>query len=401
MRYLRGMRTIAILLLVTSLSATGQQWEQMPDFPGIARDDAASFNWHDKIFVGTGRDVGFQYTNDWYVFDTGTETWAPIASLPASGRQYCSGFVLSDGIGFLFGGVGANGPLSELWRYQFLTDSWEQMAPLPAPGRYACSVIPASGQYAYVCGGLLQGGIPTNEVWRYDQVTNSWTEMAPFPGTPRHRATTMGDLLIGGADVDHQALSDVYQYNPGNDTWTQRPDIPAPRFGAKTAGFFLFCGASSLADFHDNTFQRAWPPNYTWSEAAVQPFPGGPRRGAVAAMQEAVSHTCRAYFGTGLNGSTRYNDWWRLNCPFSSIDEIPDRTIAAFPNPASGHVAVTLPHGWTNADFRIHDAIGRTVSTGLMRNSAPISIATLAPGRYELLLTHADRTFRAPFIKLP
>jgi hypothetical protein len=40
-------RLFPLLSLVTSL-ASAQTWQQLPDFPGTARDDAASFSINNK-----------------------------------------------------------------------------------------------------------------------------------------------------------------------------------------------------------------------------------------------------------------------------------------------------------------------------------------------------------------
>jgi hypothetical protein len=387
-------------LFFCCVAASAQLWQQMPDFPGAPRDDAASFHLHGMYsYVGTGRDTAFAYRNDWYVFDMGSQTWAEAPTLPASGRQYCSGFTLGNGsVGFLFGGTGENGPLNELWRFDGFTQAWTQAASLPGPGRYACTVITTIDQ-AYVCGGLLAGGTPTNEVWRYDNITNAWTQMAPFPGTPRHRAAGMGLFLIGGADVDYQALSDVFEYDPSNDTWSQRPDLPQPRFGAVAIEGVLVGGASSLTDFHADVCIQNWQTD-VWS-VGQQSFPGGPRRGAVAAHFSLMADVCIVYLGTGLNGTTRYNDWWRMACPFTSIGEVEGGAITVLPNPATGHVTASLPANWSTAAFRIHDAIGRVVRTGTRGSSEAIPVSDLAAGRYTLVVEHAGRSLRAPFIKLP
>lgn len=79
------------LALVSSLvcAIAHAQWQQMPNFPGTPRDDASAFAIDDKVYVGTGMDVGFQLTNDWYRFDGSSLQWSAIASLPATPRQYC------------------------------------------------------------------------------------------------------------------------------------------------------------------------------------------------------------------------------------------------------------------------------------------------------------------------
>ncbi len=111
-----------------------QTWQQLPDFPGTARDDAASFVLHGTIYVGTGFEAGFNLTNDWWRFDPNTDTWTAVASMPTTPRQYCTAFTIAD-TGFVFGGIDAFGAMSELWAYYPDQDVWEQRASLPDEAR--------------------------------------------------------------------------------------------------------------------------------------------------------------------------------------------------------------------------------------------------------------------------
>lgn len=383
-------------VLLFTLPAHGQSWTQLSDFPGTARDDAASFHSSYQAFVGTGMDAGFQLTNDWYAFNADGQ-WQPVAALPASGRQYCSGFnLLDERWGYLFGGLDGNGPLNELWRYDILLDEWSALAPLPAPGRYASAVI-TSGDRAYVCGGLLAGGVTTNEVWCYDLATDSWSAVAPLPGVPRHRAASMDLMVIGGADSTYQALSDVYQYDPVADSWLQMQNLPAPRYGAQCAGGFLFCGASSPSQFHDDVF--AFQAGM-WSVASFPQFPGGPRKGAVAAMQLMTSESWAVLFGLGTDGTARHSDWWAV-VYITGMEEFVAGTTIVHPDPVRTELTPTMPTTWPSADHQVIDATGRVVLRGTLLNGQALDVGNLMPGRYSLSLVHQGRQLFASFIKLP
>jgi len=392
------MRWATFFSLLVVLPAFAQQWQQLLDFPGAARDDAASFHWNDKICVGTGMDVGFQLTNNWHVYSMITQSWESIASLPSTGRQYCNGFSLGNERGYLFGGVDANGPLNELWCYDPLSNVWSQRASLPGSGRYASAVI-TDGEHAYICGGMLDGGIPTNEVWRYDRVSNTWEARTPMPGTPRHRAAVVDNVVVGGADSSFQALSEAYAYNPLNDQWTPRPDLPAPRFGASGVEHLHFCGASSLAQNHTEVLVYDWLSG-TYDGSIIPPFPGGPRKGGIASSQSSLADMGLFFYGLGIDGPTRYNDWWVLAYG-TGLNEYGQGTISIYPNPASTHINAVLPTHWPEASFQIYDAVGRTLSNGRSVNGQPIPIDVLPPGRYELWLEFNGERIRAPFIKLP
>ena len=47
----------------------GQSWEETSTFSGTPRDDASYFKIGSKHYIGTGREVGFGCTRDFYFFD--------------------------------------------------------------------------------------------------------------------------------------------------------------------------------------------------------------------------------------------------------------------------------------------------------------------------------------------
>lgn len=391
------MRSLAAIPLL-AWGVCAAQWYQMPDFPGTPRDDAAAFALDDKVYVGTGMEVGWGLTNDWYAFSLITESWAPSASLPASGRQYCSAFKLDNDLGYLFGGVDANGPLNELWSYDAQTNSWIQRAPLPGPGRYACTVLVFDVQ-AFVCGGMLEGGIATNEVWRYDRITDAWTQRNPMPGPGRHRAAGMYLHVIGGADSSFQALDDVQYYDHTNDEWHTRPPLPEPRFGASVGEPMLFCGASSLSENHDTVLLMD-DNSGNWSSAAIPGFPGGPRKGGVAAALPLGTKSSAHFFGLGIDGPTRHNDWWMF-FRSTGMAEHGAALTRVFPNPAGILVAIDLPAHWPHAACIVRDALGRNVREQVVPQGSSLNVGGLPAGRYELLVRYGDELLRAPLIKSP
>ena len=376
------MRALTLLTCLCGTAAGAQQWVQLPDFPGSARDDAASFTIYEKTFVGTGLDLNFQLTDDWYVFDTYTEVWDTIAVLPASPRQYCTAFALDDK-GYLFGGLDANGPLNELWCYDPGTDSWSAKASLPTAGRYASSVI-IGGGHAFICTGMLAGNVPTNEVWRYDPVNDLWEQKAAVPGPPRHRAMSDDFLLAGGADSLFQALTDCYEYAYVTDTWIAKADLPEGRYAADMVDGILIGGASSPTQVHDQVWWYDWLGD-AWGTTSFPPFMGGPRRGGTTGRNLVIADIGVIYFGLGSDNVQRYKDWWRLDFAVG-IDAHRSCVLLLRPMPAANALFITYSDQAPHV-LELVDLAGRTVHTW---NGRPerIDVSELAPGRYSLL----DRT---------
>lgn len=395
-----GMRCYTPALFSLALSAAAQTWSQLPDFPGTARDDAASFTIGNKIYVGTGMDVGFQLTNDWWCFDTQTEIWAPIAAMPTTPRQYCTGFTIVD-TGYVFGGVDANGALDQLWAYHPEQDTWEQKASIPAEARYACVAVTGFYTNAIVATGMLASGVPTNEAWKYQAAVDAWEAIASVPGPARHRAACFldggGMRIVGGADVDNNALSDSWSYPIWFETgeWYTAPNLPAPRYGADGSGDYvtvLTGGATSASEFHDET----WILNgNAWS--AVEAFPGSPRRGGVGAAGMSTSPwLTRFYYGTGSDLGSRYKDWWMLEFPVS-VAEHSSGSLALFPVPANSSLIIRMqaPSAWQI--WRLFGWDGRLLMQGPVgAANIELSTASLVSGSYMVHLVgiHGTATER-------
>lgn len=370
--------TIVALLLASTANAQYFEWTALPAFPGTARDDASAFTVGDVVYVGTGRDVSFALTRDWYSFEMQSGSWSPIADLPASGRQYCSSF--SDGTyGYLFGGVDDAGPLNELWRYDPLQDSWSAMTPLPAPGRYAT----VSFNNGMVCTGLMSGGVATNECWQYDVASDSWAARAPVPGPPRHRAAGSGGhvFVIGGLSAEGDVLDDAHVYDPVFDSWSAISPIPGARFGADAVfddalgTIYIVAGASSVTEFHDEAWMGA-----TWQPIAD--FAGGPRRGGVMAFGAPNMNAQNIYYGTGVDDTQRHSDWWVYQNLSETVHEHATDAIRIFPNPSNG--LVRMDHGGEarNMIYRLMDGTGRMIETGHYHAGDQLDLRDLAPGRY-------------------
>jgi N-acetylneuraminic acid mutarotase len=405
MTYLRDMRRVAWIPALLTLATSAQTWTQLPDFPGTARDDAATFTINDKIYVGTGMEVGWGLTTDWWCFDRATASWTAIAPLPAAPRQYCTGFNIVD-TGYVFGGVDANGALDELWAYHPETNSWEQKASLPAEARYAS--VSTTGYYgdAIVATGLLASGDPTNEAWKYHANNDTWEPMAPVPGPARHRAACFlgagGMVIAGGADSSFAPLADAWSYPIWFETgeWYPETDLPAPRWNAEGSGGntpVVIGGAT--AEGTANTFPDAWSFDETeWH--ALPSFPGGPRRGGIAASGPDNAWTGTLYFGLGLDGAERHKDWWMLEFPLGLVEHDVPR-IGLFPNPATNSVTLSWPDNRTQAQVHILDNLGRIISRLQVNNGSPLDVHGLQPGNYTLVVQHGAARLHGSLVKIP
>ena len=395
-----GMRLLAPALLVSSIPVVAQSWTQLPDFPGIERDDASAFTIGTDIYVGTGMDVGFQLTNDWYRFNTLTNSWSPVASLPAAGRQYCSSFEL-DGNGFLFGGVVNGTATNELWRYDPATDTWTQRASnMDSCSASTAFVLDGAG---HVVSGNLASGLPCNFHWVYDAAADEWTLATPLPGPPLHRAASFVDegtaWVTAGSIAPLYAVAESYAYLPLTGTWTSRAPLPQPRFsgdavGVPDGGVFV-CGGTydppSVA--HDEVWHYAASTD-TWQ--TYPPLPAGTRRGGVIAFVPPN----KVFYGAGSDNVVRYRDWWMLELPVG-IGKLATVPFSLSPVPADASLRVSLQEGTFSGDLRITDLEGRTVlHTRMAGNTITIPTASLASGTYVIGLRNEKGVSSTRFMVL-
>ncbi|MFZ1688670.1 MAG: kelch repeat-containing protein [Flavobacteriales bacterium] len=363
------------LLIAVALDGPAQIWTQLPDFPGTARDDAATFALDEDIYVGTGMEVGWALTTDWWRYSAFSGQWSSVASLPASGRQYCTAFGELDK-GYLFGGLDSSGALNELWEYDDGTDTWTQLPSLPGPGRYAGVGWINSGT-AYIATGMMDGNVPTKEFWSYDTGLQQWTQLDDVPGPSRHRAMCFGNgYVAGGADSSWQALEDAYYYSGFiGAQWAQISPLPQPRYGAggSSGSYHIICGASGAPTLHDEAWQYLsfWDP--------VPAFPGGGRRGGVCSAFFGLSG--EVFFGLGLDDSlVRHDDWWSIQYA-GGISDVVSMPLTVHPNPGTDVLTID-PCVEAPLHLRIHDIGARTFHQSVIAGSTSLDPTNWASGVY-------------------
>lgn len=393
------MRLGFLSLIVASTQLLGQVWTQLPDFPGIERDDASSFAIGTDIYVGTGMDAGFQLTSDWYRYNTLSNTWDPVAALPAAGRQYASTFVL-DGNGYLFGGIVAGTATNELWRFDPTGGAWEARAS-NADSAFASTAFSLDGA-GHVVSGNLASGLPSNFHWVYDAAGDSWTMAMPLPGPPLHRAASFvhnGTAYIsGGSLAPLLAVAESYAYLPIIANWETRASLPAPRFsadavGVPDGGVFVCGGTYDPPSVAHNDVWHYIAATDTWE--AYPPLPMGTRRGGVIAFVPPN----QVYYGTGSDNAVRYKDWWMLELPVGIEEAGYSAAFSLFPTVAHTEINIRVALDIGPADVTITDLAGRAVHRTTMTNgSVTIATTSLRVGVYLATVRWATGTSSRRFV---
>jgi N-acetylneuraminic acid mutarotase len=158
---------------MNSFDPITNEWAPIAAFPGGIRQSATAFSIGDKGYVGLGLkyvEGVFTYYKDLWQYDPSTEEWAQVADFPGDARDRAIGLSL-DGKGY----VGLGFPFHDWWQFDPVANSWTQLAPYPEEN----SVLDVSG---FVLNGKIYivGGY-SSQCWEYDPSQDKWQRQTSLP----------------------------------------------------------------------------------------------------------------------------------------------------------------------------------------------------------------------------
>ena len=202
-----------------------------------------------------------------YKYDPATNTWTPIASLPAP-RGWFSGTTDSTYI-YLLGGVDQNfNTTATLWRYDPVSNTYDTSLPAYTIPTYFHASAYLNGKIYRIAGRAIGTDF---HVEVYDIATNTWSMAANYP-VANHSlmAVALGSYIYGAGG---NAFPDkTYRYDPNTDTWDDAAvaDLPAGRSAAASGAYngrWILAGGD--VNFAISTSAIAWDPvTNTWSDLA-------------------------------------------------------------------------------------------------------------------------------------
>lgn len=226
----------------------------------------AQGSWSNKDSINTGRygAAGFAVGNYGYVvsgyhttailndcwqYDPATDTWAQMANFPGGMRWGFAGFTIGN-YGYVscgFSSVQNYTMFNDLWRYDPSNNSWLSRASMPATGRWNNVAFAINGK-GYVGVGQNSTNQMRNDFWEYDPVNDAWTQKQNFPyplAMASSFATGSYGYIVCGNDTTTTLLvqpsrNDIHQYDPVNDVWTQKTDLPGA--GRQSPATFTITG---------------------------------------------------------------------------------------------------------------------------------------------------------------
>ncbi len=293
-----------------NISCSTGTWTYIGSIPNSmpGRNNQVTATVNGKIYMGLGNTNDLVF-NDWWMFDPQTGQWTRLPDFPGKPRDLAFSFVIGHVI-YVGGGDSLRYyPYADFYAYDTQSNSWKSVASLP----YELSSASATsdGQYGYVFGGETYMGYEAR-ILRYDPTNDQWSVMDTVPGGAGRRAPFIiydsGYLYLGTGRINTtDYLSDFYRYQLSTGTWELLPDHPYPVYEAwpviVNQKLYLLGGHKPVAEFTDQYYAYNFQ---TGSWEAIRSFPGGPRNDLRGGADQG-----RIYVGMGVTPYLTFPpDWW-------------------------------------------------------------------------------------------
>lgn len=150
--------------------------------------------------------------------------------------------------------------------------TWTEKQSFPGPERTAATSFVVNGK-AYITGGTTDFSTFFKDVWQYNPADDTWTKKNDMPVS---RAGAVSFVINNKAYIttgnnDNIALSDLWEYNPANDVWVQKTGLPGG-FARSNATGFSINGKGYIATGGVKDFWEYSPASDTWTKKTDPPF---------------------------------------------------------------------------------------------------------------------------------
>jgi N-acetylneuraminic acid mutarotase len=192
---------------------------------------------------------------------------------------------------------------------------WERTTdfPVDAPSRMTTFTI---GDCIYYCCGHHNNNGQSNSIWEFNTVSKQWVKKNDFPGEARFSAFgfSIGNKGYMGGGIKEQSgngtLSDFWEYDPSNDTWLKKMDIPnggiaeANAISHKGKGYVVLGLENWYGSLYKTDFKVYDPATDTWN--ILSEFEGSSRRYSEVAI---VNDEMYLFGGSNSNNPFEKDIW--------------------------------------------------------------------------------------------
>jgi len=327
----------------TPCASIGSWTEQAPYPIAVFGNAVASQGGNVYSFGGIVNNIAIANA---YKYTPATNTWTPIASLPAPRGWFSA---TSDGTYvYLLGGVDQNfATTATLWRYDPVSNTYNTSLPSYAIPTYFHASAYLNGKIYRIAGRAIGTDF---HVEVYDIATNTWSMAANYPFANHSlMAAALGSYIYAGGG--NASPDKTWRYDPGTDTWDDAAvaDLPAGRSAAASSAYngrWILAGGD--VNFAISTSAIAWDPvTNTWSDLSNMVQARDYLAGATAGQSfYAVAGSSAP--GTGTNDNQQYTE-----TPCGTPTPTPTATPTITPAACSllenfdNVTPPTLPPGWT------------------------------------------------------
>jgi hypothetical protein len=314
----------------TPCSSVGS-WTEQASYPIVTSGQAvASVGGNVYSFGGIVNNAAIANA---YKYTPATNTWTPIASLPAP-RGWFSG--TSDGTYiYLLGGVDQNfNTTATLWRYDPATNTYNTSLPSYTIPTYFHASVYLNGKIYRIAGRAIGTDF---HVEVYNIATNTWSMAANYPFANHSlMATALGGFIYAGGG--NASPDKTYRYDPGTNTWDDAAiaDLPAGRSAAASGAYngrWLLAGGD--VNFGISTSAIAWDPaTNTWSNLPNM-LQARDYLGGATAGQSFYAVAGNSGPGTPTNDNQQYNETCTTQTPTPTTTPTPTATLTPIVTPTA------------------------------------------------------------------
>lgn len=399
------MSFILSIFIISTFTLISQEWEESTPLPAgtVTRNHPITFSIGQHGYYMTGYGSDDRVHKDVYRFDSESQTWEQLEDFPGLARGFSYG-VEHNGIGYVGFGLWFEGQssayLNDLWSFDPETEEWTQLPSCPCDGRRHPALVAANNKIFVGLGD--KPGENLKDWWEYNIETQEWRQLPDLPGLERHHPyyfAVDNDVYVGlghGTRVDvhgKRIYKSWFKWDTETDEWTQLNDFPGvgrvagTQFSYDGKGYVLSGQDDEHSNFPEGEFYQYDPVEDTWS--ALPSHPGTSSRWAPGSFVI----DGYVYFTSGRSNFdpvVEHADLLRFKLPSSlaSVEE-GEQLFSVFPNPVSSKLYINTYNVIDN--IVITDILGNVVFES-NQNITEVNLENFAEGTYLVNVTSNSKS---------
>jgi hypothetical protein len=317
-RYTLSVRTCEAGSLYANSILVADTWRKLANFTAGDRYKGVGFSINGFGYAGLGTKISNQVQKDLWKFDPATESWTRMTDFPGTPRLLPYTFVNSN-YGFVGGGVNidnfsSNYTFNDFYRYDPVQNAWTRIADPPYVDKNFTSIGGSSASNYHIA------NLTAGKFYGYSEAGNNWTQIYSGEGAvytaPYIFSIGTKIYFVGGIhyQLNNGTINMVWEYNTLTNTFTRKNDFP---FKSRWGGFafsidnkgYIGCGVyksvdNSVVESLTDVF-RYNPEDDSWIQ--IDSFPGGYR---IAPSTFVIGHKAYVFFGYNVSGMS--SEMWEF-----------------------------------------------------------------------------------------